>query len=102
MQLSSKDLMHIPVRTQSDVFLGYVIGFEMDTLQHLVQNYYVKKGVFTTPFLHNVGSADYSIHRSQVLSITPERILVEDAVVKDEALQKAENTAPLPSGEESA
>lgn len=88
MSIDSKKLYQIPVRTQSDIFLGHVIGFELDPLQHRIESYYIKKAGFITPFFHKIESADYKIHFTQVLSVTSERMIVEDAVAKEEVLSK--------------
>lgn len=101
MHLSSKQLQHLTVKTQSNVFLGYIIGFEMDTIEQKIINYYVKKGVFANPLLQQLTTADHIIHQSQVLSITSERMLVEDAAVREEMLAKAEER-PAFSEEETA
>lgn len=101
MHFSSKQLQHLPVKTQSNVFLGHIIGFEMDTIEQKIINYYVKKGVFSTTLFGQLATADYVIHRSQVLSITGERMLVEDAAVQEALFAKAEKNAVF-SEEETA
>lgn len=95
--LSSPDLFSLPVYTQSNDELGHIIAFELDPLQHSVQYYYVKKSTLVPTFLqsHKIESSDHKIHKSQVISLTSERMVVEDLNIKDELLMPKKATPLL-------
>lgn len=72
-------LKKIPVYTQSGLYLGKVSGLEIDLESHIIRAYFVRK----------VLAPELSIHREQVVSITIEKMTVEDGVVKGEAYEFA-------------
>lgn len=67
-------LKKLPVYTRSGLYLGKVNGFEMDAESHIIRAYFVRKNIIE-PVL--------SISREQVISITAEKLTVEDAFVRD-------------------
>ncbi len=68
-------LKELPVHTAGGIFLGKVIGFELEAETHLVRAYFVKK----------ILGPEFSIGREQVISITAEKMIVEDSFVKEMA-----------------
>lgn len=67
-------LKKIPVYTQSGFYLGKVSGLEIDLESHIIRAYFVRK---------NIIESVLSISREQVISITAEKLTVEDAFVRD-------------------
>ncbi|MDD5039519.1 MAG: PRC-barrel domain-containing protein [Patescibacteria group bacterium] len=71
------ELINLPVVTQSGQQLGRVADFEMDAEEHTVVRYIVKPGTLLADLLES----DLVIAREQVVAITADRMIVEDAVV---------------------
>lgn len=74
-----KHLKKLPVYTKSGIFLGRVAGMELETESHLVRTYFVRKA-----FL----GSELAISRTQVLSITSEKIIVLDSAVKESGTEE--------------
>lgn len=70
-------LKKLPVYTRIGIYLGKVNGFEMDAESHIIRAYFVRKNIIE-PVL--------SISREQVISITAEKLTVEDTFVRDPVL----------------
>lgn len=79
MSLSDKELLHLPVYTKSDHFLGRIKGFEFDELEQKIIKYFVKPSGLIEGLLNQ----QLIIHYSQVVSITKEKMVVEDAFVEE-------------------
>lgn len=74
------DLRGIPVVTKrSGEKIGKLAGFVIDAETHLVEQYVVAKSRLLSALLPD----DLLIHRSQVVSIDAERMVVEDAAVSE-------------------
>ncbi len=74
MRIPYSQLKKLPVETRSGTVLGRVSDVVLDVeVQHIVQ-YEVKQSRLSTK--------KYVINREQVVSITAEKIIVEDAVVR--------------------
>lgn len=86
MNLSSKDLINLPVYTQSDKYLGKVLSFEMDAETQSIIKYYVKAGNLAADLLGE--SKELIVFQNQVISLTEEKMVVEDLVGKDLAEEK--------------
>jgi len=80
MQMSSVDLINLPVYTQSGQGLGRIVSFDLDVDSHLVVNYHVSTGL-----IKGLWHQRLLIHRSQVIAINKEKIVVEDNVAKETA-----------------
>jgi sporulation protein YlmC with PRC-barrel domain len=76
MQLSHRQLLHLPVETKSGARLGVVASFEIDSEQQVVTRYTVR----TAP-LPKFLADELIIAPSQVVSITNEKMVVEDGVM---------------------
>ena len=98
MNLSSKDLINLPVYTQSEKYLGKVLSFEMDAETQAVIKYYIKAGSLAAGLLGE--SKELIVSQSQVVSLTEEKMVVEDLVGKDlteEKEQASENEEAVPA-----
>ncbi|MFA6027378.1 MAG: hypothetical protein WC752_00425 [Patescibacteria group bacterium] len=94
MKLSHKQLISLPVYTQSDQHLGKVAGFEFNTDSHIIIKYVISQSSLVKEWL-NLGS-ELEIASAQVISITAEKMIVEDAVTKEwAARQKAKIKNPV-------
>lgn len=76
MRLRGDALRNLPAETASGQRLGRVVGFEFDPDTHLIMTYLVRPSVLTRPLTRG----ELTINRSQVISITRERMVVEDSV----------------------
>lgn len=82
MLIKSKDLLKLPVETKSGKLLGAVCGMEIDIDTHQIKKYYVKPSGLVKGLIGDVLIIDFS----QVLSVTKERMIVEDGVSKKRIL----------------
>ncbi|MBI3115614.1 MAG: PRC-barrel domain-containing protein [Candidatus Kerfeldbacteria bacterium] len=79
MRITLNQLHNLPVETQSGEHLGRVVDVELDADRHEVVSYYVK----TKSLLPGLFEQLLIVDRRQVVSITPEKLVVEDAVSRD-------------------
>lgn len=94
MKLNHNQLINLPVYTQSSQHLGKVAGFEFNTEAHTIIKYYVSQSSLVKEWL-NLG-AELEIASAQVISISAEKMIVEDAVTKEwTARQKAKIKNPI-------
>ncbi len=84
MQLSSKQLIGLSVQTKSGNDLGSVSELIVDVDSHEIEQYSVQPDL-----IHGLFGKKLLVHRSQVLAITDERMVVEDLVVQQRNLQPA-------------
>lgn len=75
MILRYQQLLHLPVETISGLKLGFIIAFDVETEQQVVTRYYVRAGLLARPF-----ASELIISASQVVSLTNEKMVVEEAV----------------------
>lgn len=80
MKILSSDLINLPVYTQSGQNLGRVDSIEVDVEDQTIVNYRVKTGL-----IKGLWHQQLVIHSSQVISITKEKMTVEDNVGKKPA-----------------
>lgn len=83
MVLENQDLINLPVCTKSGQNLGRIDHFEIDETNQTIERYYVKSGL-----IQGLWKKQLIIHRQQVISITKEKMIVEDSV--EGAVQEAE------------
>lgn len=76
-----KDLIGLPVETRSGMPVGKLIDVEIDQEAHLVANYQVK----ATRLLPGLFSKSLMVSRQQIVSVSKEKIVVEDNVLKEKA-----------------
>ena len=95
MKISSKDLINLPVYTQSEDYLGKIASFEINAETQQIIKYYVKAGSLTSSFLGE--SQQLIVDHKQVLSLNEEKMVVEDLVkqgmVEDSKKQPDPNQA---------
>lgn len=83
--LDSKILLKLPVYTKSGTHLGKVVGFEFEQDAQMIVRWNVKpKGVAA-----QLVGGNLIIGREQVISISREKMVVEDGVQKEMELAKA-------------
>lgn len=74
MLLRKKDLINLPVETRSGQALGRISDFELNPLTQQIERYYVKSG----RQLISLFPGELIIHYTQVLSVTSEKMVVDD------------------------
>ncbi|HBV57995.1 MAG TPA: hypothetical protein DEB73_01900 [Candidatus Magasanikbacteria bacterium] len=89
MLLQFSKLKNLPVFTQSGIKLGQIFDIEIDLDSQSILRYVVKRGIVSRETL--------LIHRGQVVVITDEKIIVEDAVVKDGRTMKIKEAVVQPA-----
>lgn len=77
MKILSSDLINLPVYTQGGQHLGRVTAFEVDIDGHTITTYHVKTGL-----IKGLWHQELLINPSQVISISLEKMVVEDSVTK--------------------
>ena len=88
MLISSKNLIGLQVFTKMGQELGKVSGFDLDIDAHVITKYYVKKHSILAELL---GEKDLLINQNQVVSITKEKMIVEDSVIEAKATRMAKS-----------
>ena len=91
MFIHSKDLLRLSVETKSGDFVGKVSGFDMDVETHFVRRYYVR-AITPINLLHGSLYGELVINSSLVLSITKEKMIVEDGAVLKETNERTEKS----------
>jgi len=84
MLINDRKLNHIRVETAGGRYLGLVQGFELDTDTGIIEKYYVKSKKLVAGLFENA----LIINRSQIISFTDEKMIVEEAAVKALASSK--------------
>lgn len=79
MRLTDRQLLGVPVITQSGQPLGSVTGFECDIEHHTIETYLVSTSPLITR-LFGLQRRTLAVARSQVISITAEVMTVHDAL----------------------
>ena len=77
--LRHKELVNLPVETKAGQELGTVCDFEYDSDVNKIIRFHGKKGSLVS----NLISHALIIHADQVISITKEKMVVEEAAVKE-------------------
>ena len=91
MLISSSDLINLPVYTKGGRHLGRIVSFDINIDTNLVAAYYVKTGLVKGLWLQQL-----CISPKQVISISKEKMIVEDMAVTKNApsLGEIELAAP--------
>lgn len=87
-QLSDKQLIGLPVETQSGTALGKIRGFVVDADHGSIAQYVVKNA---NP-LRELFGKELLVASSQVITLTAEKMVVDDLVVAEK--KRAPATAP--------
>lgn len=88
MFIDLKTLTRLPVSTESGVYLGRARNIELDTDTHQVRRYSVGLGW--------LGRNSHLISPSQIKSISADKIVVEDAVIKVKQPKEKRLATPSP------
>jgi len=91
MIIDSKHLLGLGVETKSGQHLGKVRGFHIDTVTHAILQYEVRRSGILKEFL----ATDLLVYQQQVLSITKEKMVVDDQVVSEE--ERAQEGTRVPA-----
>ena len=83
--LDDKTLMRLPVETKSGAALGRVSGFEFDAETHAIIRYRVRPKGLAAAMLKK----PLLVAREQVVSVTAEKMVVDDNVEKAMELEQA-------------
>ncbi|HLC89827.1 MAG TPA: hypothetical protein VJG65_02610 [Patescibacteria group bacterium] len=78
MLISSGDLINLPVYAQVGTHLGRIISFDLNIDSQTIENYYVKTGL-----IKGLWHQQLIINRRQVISISKEKMVVEDNAAKE-------------------
>lgn len=89
MLLPFSKLKNLLVFTQGGIKLGQIADAELDLDSQSIIRYTVKRGIVSRGVL--------LIHRGQVISITAEKMTVEDAVVKENEAAKMKEAVVQPA-----
>ena len=82
MQINNQQLINLPVYTQSQDFLGYVISFDIDIEKHCIVAYIVHKHrVINNLLPHALRQAALVINPAQVIAIHNDRVIVRDNII---------------------
>lgn len=94
MRYRDSQLAGVPVYTRSGRHLGRLVGFVVESDTHEVIQYAVKKsGTFELLL-----PKEFLVNRSQVISVSEEKMVVDDATVaeKADARKKKQAAEPAP------
>lgn len=82
MRISSEDLLNLPVESQAGQRLGRISSVDVDTDSHLITHYHVKTGL-----IKGLWHQQLLISPAQVVSISKEKMVVEDNAVREPAAE---------------
>ena len=84
MKISSQQLINLPVETESGQSLGVVESFNIDIDSQSILEYVIKPASKILELIKN----ELIISRGQVVSITAEKIIVDDNSLKEKLKDK--------------
>jgi len=98
MIISHKNLIGLPVQTKSGLLLGKIRNFEIESETQNISRYVVKsRNIISKLLSEEIG--EIIIGRNQVISIDEEKMVVDDASVKElggaRVLGRSEKNAPV-------
>lgn len=91
MMLTKKNLLDLPVYTESGQRLGRVVDFELDIEKHLIARYHVK----SRDLIKGLLNKELIIANDQVISVTAEKMIVEDAMIAISKKVAAKKAVPI-------
>lgn len=77
MLMHHRDIIGLPVYTKSNTHLGAVVNLIIDIESQSIIEYGVQPRRWRLP----TGAKEYLVHRQQVISISKEKMIVDDVVV---------------------
>lgn len=69
-------IIGLPVETQNGTHLGKIVGVDIDPKMHTVIHYHISSSTFVKKIITD--TKDILIHPSQVLSLSPKKMVVID------------------------
>ncbi len=93
MSLTQKQLIGLPVYTQSGEHLGKIADFVFDQETQAIKQYSVRSRDLIGELLQR----ELLINREQVIQITEEKMTVEDAILAETELKKQPADRPVPA-----
>ncbi len=96
MALSHKQIINLPVFTNTETRLGSVSSFEIDELEQRIVRYHIKPNQGVASMF----GSELIVSHKQVISLTKEKMIVDDLAIKQEAKEKARlvSKRALPAG----
>lgn len=85
MILKKQEIINLPVYTQSGQHLGKVVDFEIASQTHTIEKYVIRNNTIVGSILQK----DLLISPSQVISISKNKMVVEDTLTKEQVLATA-------------
>ena len=76
--MTNKEIINLRVETKNGQALGRVVEFEVDSLTGKITNYRVKSSNVIKDLFKN----ELIINQSQIVSLTKEKMVVEDGVIE--------------------
>ena len=94
MAISSNDVINLPVYTALGKHLGRVVSFELEAENDamLVTRFYVHTGL-----IKGLWHEQLIIHKSQVISIDKDKMVVEDGATREPAADLKDATFATPA-----
>jgi sporulation protein YlmC with PRC-barrel domain len=89
MTIQNKNLLNLPVFTLGGTRLGYVTSFEIDELDQRIKQYIIK----THHGLAGLFDKQLVVSVRQVVSLSHEKLVVEDAILKQTTTNQTELSA---------
>ena len=86
MILNHKELINLPVYTESDQHLGKISDFEIEASSNYIVKYYIKP----ESLIKELVSKELIVSSEQVISVDKEKMIVEDNIVKSAEMIKKE------------
>lgn len=83
--ISDKELKNLFVETTQGIQIGRIVGFEFDGDTQSVVHYEVKP----KRLVSGIVDGNLRVHRDQVVSITSQKMIVEDLVIDNKSTQFA-------------
>lgn len=81
------DIMSCHVYDRSGSKLGHVTDYSFDPLSFSIEQIYVKR-----PFLRSLTATSHIINRAQIVSVTPDRIVVDSPTITVRSTDTTDNT----------
>ena len=94
MYLNKKDIINLEVYTQSDQYLGRIVDFEFDPPSQTIVKYYIKSRDIIKELLQK----ELLVAKDQVISISKEKMIVEDSIIEEKEKKKELAKKAVPVG----
>lgn len=83
--LQKNELIGLPVYTQSGQYLGKVSDFELEATSQTIVRYHIRSKDIIKELLQK----ELLISKEQVVSLSSQKMIVEDNVIREEETKKA-------------